>query len=342
MSLLDAIAAATRGDEVPAATLEAAFDEIARGEAPPLRIGALLVALRTKGETVDEIAAAARSLRRHAETAPLDDARTVDTCGTGGDGHDTFNISTVAAFAVAGAHVPVAKHGNRAASSRAGSLDVLEALGVYADLPVAAAARVLREVGIAPFFARGAHPAMRHVAPVRAELPIRTLMNCLGPLLNPVGARRQLLGVYAEALVEPIARVLGVLGSERALVVHGSDGLDELTTTGPSHAALLERGVVRVLTIDPARLGLPRARPTDLAGGDAAENARIARALLEGEAGPRQDVVALNAGAALWVADAAPDLAAGVALARESLASGAAKAKLAALVEASRRVASVP
>jgi anthranilate phosphoribosyltransferase len=180
---------------------------------------------------------------------------------------------------------------------------------------------------------------MRHVAPVRAELPIRTVMNCVGPLLNPVGARRQLVGVYAAELVEPIARVLAALGSERALVVHGSDGLDELTTTGPSHAAWLEAGTVRALSVDPAAFGIPRARPEDLAGGDAAENARIARGVLEGEPGPRLDVVVLNAGAALWVADAAPDLAAGVALARRSLASGAAKAKLALLVEASRRLA---
>jgi anthranilate phosphoribosyltransferase len=269
----------------------------------------------------------------------LPDPRTIDTCGTGGDGSGTFNISTTAAFVVAGAGVPVAKHGNRAASSRAGSFDVLEALGVNADLPVADAARLLREVGIGPFFARRAHPAMRHVAPVRAELPIRTVMNCLGPLLNPVGAKRQLVGVYARALVEPIARVLCALGSERALVVHGADGLDEITVTGPTFAALLQQGAVRTLSIEPGALGLPLAPAAALAGGDAAENARITRAILEGEAGPRQDVVVLNAGAALWVAEAAPDLAAGVALARRSIASGAAKAKLAALIEASRRLA---
>jgi anthranilate phosphoribosyltransferase len=336
VSLVEAIAVAARGDEVPAGTLEAAFDEIARGAASPVRIAALLVALHTKGETIGEIVAAARALRRHAETAPLPDPRSVDIVGTGGDGRNTFNISTVAVFVVAGAGVPVAKHGNRAASSRTGSFDLLEALGVRIDLPVAAAARLLREVGIGPFFARRAHPAMRFVAPVRAELPVRTLMNCLGPLLNPVGARRQLIGVYAHALVEPIANVLGALGSERALVVHGSDGLDELTTTGPSHAALLEGGSVRTQRVEPEALGLPRARLTDLTGGDAAENARITRAILEGEPGPRSDIVVLNAGAALWIAEAAPDLRAGVALARRSIDSGAAKAKLAALIEASR------
>jgi anthranilate phosphoribosyltransferase len=338
VSLVEAIAAAVAGDEVPGATLEAAFEEIARGEATPVRIAALLVALRTKGETVAEITAAARAMRRHAETAPLADPRTIDTCGTGGDGRGSFNISTTAAFVVAGAGVPVAKHGNRAASSRAGSFDVLEALGVVADLPVAAAARLLAEVGIGPFFARRAHPAMRHVAPVRAELPVRTVMNCLGPLLNPVGAKRQLVGVYARALVEPIAAVLGALGSERALVVHGSDGLDEITLCGPTFAALLEAGAVRPLTIEPGALGFALAPAGALAGGDAAENARITRAILEGEPGPRQDVVVLNAGAALWIAGAAEDLAAGVALARRSLLSGAAKAKLAALIEASRAI----
>jgi anthranilate phosphoribosyltransferase len=339
MSLERAIAAAARGDEVPAAELEAAFAEIARGEASPVRIAALLVALRTKGETVGEIAAAARALRRFAETAPLDDPRTVDTCGTGGDGSGTFNISTTAAFVVAGAGVPVAKHGNRAASSRAGSFDVLEALGVVADVPVAAAAQLLREVGIGPFFARRAHPAMRHVAPVRAELPIRTVMNCLGPLLSPVGAKRQLVGVYARELVEPLAQVLRALGSERALVVHGSDGLDEITLTGPTFAASLEGGAVHALVLEPGACGIATAEAAALAGGDAAENARITRAVLDGEPGPRQDVVVLNAGAALWVAGAAPDLGAGVALARRSIASGAAKAKLATLVLASRRLA---
>src|SRR5262249_22391558 len=189
----------------------------------------LLAALRAKGEGVDEIVGAARALRARALPAPAVDPRAIDTCGTGGDGSGSFNVSTTAAFVVAGAGVPVAKHGNRAASSRTGSIDVLEALGVHADLPVTAAARLLREVGIGPLFARRAHPAMRHVAAVRAELPIRTVMNCLGPLLNPVGARRQLLGVYARGLVAPLAQVLARLGSERALVVHGAGGLDEIS-----------------------------------------------------------------------------------------------------------------
>lgn len=336
MSLRAALEAAVRGDEVPASALEAAFAEIMEGKATPVGIAALLVALRTKGESVEEIVAVARALRARAVTAPCLDPRTVDTCGTGGDGAETFNVSTVAAFVVAGAGVPVAKHGNRAATSRAGSIDVLEALGVRADLPVDAAARILGEVGIAPFFARRAHPAMRFVAPVRQELGIRTLMNCLGPLLNPTGARRQLVGVYAAALVEPLAAALGRLGGERALVVHGEDGLDEITTTAPTRAAWLAGGGVRALVLDARDVGLPRARAEDLRGGDAAENASIARAVLAGERGPRRDLVLANAGAALWVADAAPDWAAGVARAAESLDSGAARAKLEALARATR------
>ena len=337
MSLREAIDAAVRGDEVPPAALEAAFGEIMDGKATPVGIAALLVALRTKGETVNEIVAAARALRARAVTVRCPDPRAVDTCGTGGDGASTFNISTAAAFVVAGAGVPVAKHGNRAASSRAGSIDVLESLGVRVDLSVEEAVKVLAEVGIAPFFARRAHPAMRFVAPVRQELGLRTLMNCLGPLLNPVGVRFQLVGVYAAELVQPLARALGALGSERALVVHGSDGLDEITTSGRTHAALLEGGRVEVLSIDPASLGIPPTVAGALRGGDAAENARIVRQVLEGESGARRDIVALNAGAALWVAGAAADLEQGLQLARESLDAGSALERLDRLVEVTNR-----
>ncbi|MCA9513126.1 MAG: anthranilate phosphoribosyltransferase, partial [Myxococcales bacterium] len=252
MSLARAIEAAAARREVDAADLEAAFGEIVDGRATPVRIAALLVALRTKGETVGEMVAAARALRARARTALVADDRTDDTCGTGGAGAaKTFNVSTTAAFVVAGAGVPVAKHGNRAATSRSGSFDLLEALGVAIDLSIEESARVLRETGIAAFFARTAHPAMRHVAPVRQELGIRTLMNALGPLLNPVGARYQVVGVYDAALLRPMAEALGRLGGERALVVHGSDGLDELTTRGPSAAALLDGGEVRVLSVEP-------------------------------------------------------------------------------------------
>ncbi len=336
MSLREAIAAAVRREEVPGELLEAAFGEIVAGEAAPASIAALLVALRTKGETVGEIVAAARALRARAVTAPCPVSGAVDTCGTGGDGAGTFNVSTTAAFVVAGAGVPVAKHGNRAASSRSGSSDVLEALGVRVELPVETSARVLGEVGIAFFFAPRAHPAMRFVAPVRRELGIRTLMNCLGPLLNPVGVRLQLVGVYAPELVEPLAHALGQLGAERALVVHGSDGLDELTTTGASAAALFEGGSVRSLAVDPETLGIAAPPPGALEGGDAGRNAKILRAVLEGEPGPRRDIVTLNAAAALWVAGAVPSLEAGLDPARQSLDSGAALRKLERLVEATR------
>jgi anthranilate phosphoribosyltransferase len=327
------------GEEVPAEVLEAAFGEIMDGKGSPVEITALLTALRTRGETVNEIVAAARVLRARAVTAPEVDPRTVDTCGTGGDGSDTFNISTAAAFVVAGAGVPVAKHGNRAASSRTGSIDVLEALGVHVDLPVEASARILAEVGIAPFFARRAHPAMRFVAPVRQELGFRTLMNCLGPLLNPMGVCHQLIGVYDASLVERLAEALGILGSERALVVHGADGLDEVTTTGHTFAALLRDGHVSSFEINPDDYGIPQTVIGALRGGDADENAAIIRSVLEGERGARRDVVLLNAAAALWVAEAASDIDEGLAQARDSVADGAALGKLEALVRASTAAA---
>jgi len=336
VSLRRAIQTVVEGREVHGDALEAAFGEIMDGKASAVEIAALLTALRTRGETVGEIVAAARALRARAVRAPEVDPRAVDTCGTGGDGAETFNISTAAAFVVAGAGVPVAKHGNRAASGRAGSIDVLEALGVAVDLPVEASARILAEIGIAPFFARRAHPAMRFVAPVRQELGFRTLMNCLGPLVNPMGVRHQLVGVYEEGLVERMAEALGALGSDRALVVHGADGLDEVTTTGRTFAALLSEGHVRSFEIDPGDYGIPPTVIGALRGGDAAENAAIVRGVLEGERGARRDVVLLNAAAALWVAEAASDLDEGLAQARDSVADGAALRKLEALVAASR------
>ena len=335
MSLREALDLAVRGREVPALLLEAAFGEVTDGRASPVAAGALLVALRTKGETAGEIAAAARALLARAVLVPCDDPRTLDVCGTGGDGAGTFNVSTAAALVVAGAGVPVAKHGNRAASSRAGTIDVFEALGVRADLPIPDAARVLREVGIAPFFARRAHPAMAALAPVRAELGIRTLMNALGPLLNPAGVKRQLVGVYDRALLPTLAAALRELGAVRALVVHGADGLDEITVTGRTFAVELHQGRLVDRTIEPEALGIPLARPEDLRGGDAAENAALVRGVLAGEPGPRRDVVALNAAAALVVAEAARDLAEGLSLARRSIDSGAAAARLDALVRAS-------
>jgi anthranilate phosphoribosyltransferase len=342
VSLREATALAAARREVPAELLEAAFGEIAEGRATPVGIAALLVALRTKGETVGEIVAAARAFRARAETAPLPDPRCIDTCGTGGDGAGILNVSTIAAFVVAGAGVPVAKHGNRAASSRSGSADLLEALGVEPDLPIATAARLVREVGIGFLFARRAHPAMRHAAPVRAELGLRTILNCLGPLLNPVGARRQLVGVYDAELLEPMASALGQLGAERALVVHGDDGLDELTTTTTSRTALWDGRAVRAGKVDPSELGLALAEPESLRAGSAAESAALAREVLAGERGPARDIVLLNAAAALLVAEAAGSLAEGLALAARSVDGGAAAAKLAALADASSAAARSP
>ena len=331
-----AIERAASGAEVAATVLEAAFGTIMDGEATPAQIGALLLALRTKGETVAELAAVAKAMRARADTAPLVDPGTVDTCGTGGDAAGTFNISTTAAFVVAGAGVPVAKHGNRAASSKSGSADVLEALGVQVELPVEASARILDAVGVSFFFARQAHPAMRHLGPVRAELGVRTMMNCMGPLLNPVGARRQLVGVYSPELVEPLAQVLHELGSDAAWVVHGDDGLDEITTTTTTRAAQLVGGKVETFTIDPGEHGIELASLADLAGGDAAHNASITRSILEGEPGPPMEIIVLNAAAALVVAGVAEDLGAGIVKARESIASGAALERLERLAEASR------
>jgi anthranilate phosphoribosyltransferase len=340
VSVRAALEIAVRREEVPSEILEAAFGEIADGKASPVLMAGLLVALRSKGETVGEIVAAARALRARAVRVPFDDPRAVDVCGTGGDGSGTFNISTATSLVVAGAGVPVAKHGNRAASSRSGAIDAFEALGVRADLSVEDSVAVLREVGVAPLYARRAHPAMGALAPVRGELGIRTLMNCLGPLLNPTGVRRQLVGVYARSLVEPLAAALGDLGAVRALVVHGDDGLDEITVTGRSHAAEFRDGKVETLVLDPLALGLPLARPEDLAGGSPEENAAIVRAVLEGETGPRRDVVLINAAAALWVAEAVVDLPAGLELARQSIDSGRARRCLASLIDATLRRAS--
>jgi anthranilate phosphoribosyltransferase len=332
-----AIADLVEGRTLAPERLGAAFGEVMDGAATPATIGGLLVGLRMKGETVGEIVAVAKALRARATTATPRDPRTIDTCGTGGSGVDTFNISTTAAFVVAGAGVSVAKHGNRAATSRAGSFDVLEALGIRIDLPISVCAGILDEVGIAPFFARTAHPAFKHVAPVRMELGVRTLLNCLGPLLSPIGARYQLVGVYEKNLVESLAGALLELGAERALVVHGEDGMDELTTTGLNHAALVDAGEVRVMTIDPIALGLKKASVSDLVGGSPTKNAKTTRAILAGEKGPARDIVLLNAAAALWVVEAVPTLEQGLVRAARSIDEGAATAKLEALCTATTR-----
>jgi anthranilate phosphoribosyltransferase len=322
-----------RGESLTEAEAEAVMGHVMEGGASESQIAALLIALRAKGETVDEIVGAARAMRLHAIAVAPERDDLVDTCGTGGDGLRTFNVSTAAGLVAAGAGAGVAKHGNRAVSSAAGSADVLEALGVRLDLPAERVAACIDEVGFGFLFAPAHHPAMRHAAPVRRSLGVRTIFNVLGPLTNPVGARRQLVGVFDEALVLPIAETLRALGSERALVVHGSDGLDELSPSNVSTCADVTPEGVTVGSVDPRELGLAPCRTDDLAGGDAAENARLLLALLDGELGPRRDAVALNAGAALVAAGRADTIASGLALAFAAIDDGRARLTLDRLVE---------
>ncbi len=307
---------------------EELFGSLMDGELSEAMKAAMLVALAMKGEAPSEIAGAAAAMRRRVITIPHRARRVVDTCGTGGDGKGTFNISTAAALVAAAAGVPVAKHGNRSVSSRSGSADVLAALGVAIDATPEKVGRALESIGIAFLFAPGLHPAMKEVMPVRKELGVRTLFNVLGPLTNPAGARRQVIGVYAEHLVEVVGQVLLELGCEHALVVHGSDGLDEITTTGPTRVAEVRAGRVEVYDLEPRDLGVQRARPEDLLGGSPEDNAELLSSVLAGEGGPLADVTALNAAAALYVGGLAPDLADGLARALEAIRSGAAERKL--------------
>jgi anthranilate phosphoribosyltransferase len=315
---------------------EQAFAVIMSGEATPAQIGGLLMAMRVRGETVDEITGAVRVLRARAVrvSAPED---AIDIVGTGGDGAGTFNISTGAALVVAGCGVPVAKHGNRALSSRCGAADVLAALGVNLDADLALVERAIHHAGIGFLMAPRHHSAMRHVAAPRVELGLRTIFNLLGPLSNPAGVSRQFTGAFARDWIEPMARVLGNLGCERAWVVHGSDGLDELTTTGSSYVAEWRDGGVHLFQVTPAEAGLPTARPEDLKGGDAATNAAAMRSLLAGERGPFRDAVVYNAGAALIVAGRVGNLREGAAMAADAIDRGRARAALDKLVEISTR-----
>ena len=312
------------------------FAACLRGEPTPAQVAAAVTALRIRGETVEEIAAFATAMREAARTLdhPYD---AIDTCGTGGDGQHTFNISTAAALVLAGAGLKVAKHGNRAMSSKSGSSDVLSVLGVNLQASPEQQRRSLDEAGIAFLFAPAYHGAMRHVGPVRAEIGFRTVFNLLGPLSNPAGARRQVMGVYDPRLLEPLAEVLGRLGATRAWTVHGQ-GLDELTTTGETEVAEWKDGAVRRFTVTPEEAGLPRADLDDLRGGDAEENALALRALLDGATGAYRDIVLLNAAAALVVADRAADLAEGAAQAAAVIDDGRAAKALADLVEATNAV----
>ncbi|HEV3371232.1 MAG TPA: anthranilate phosphoribosyltransferase [Xanthobacteraceae bacterium] len=303
------------------------FDRMMSGAATPSQMGGFLMALRVRGETVEEITGAVTVMReKMLRVAAPPDA--IDVVGTGGDASGSFNISTCAAFIVAGAGVPVAKHGNRALSSRSGAADVLGALGVAIELSPEGVARCIREAGIGFMFAPAHHPAMKNVGPTRVELGTRTIFNLLGPLSNPAGVRRQMVGVFSRHWIEPLAQVLRNLGSEAAWVVHGSDGLDEITTSGPTHVAALERGAVRTFTITPEDVGLARVKPEALRGGDAKENAAALLDVLKGKKGPYRDVAILNAAAGLVVAAHAKDLEHAVALATKSVDSGEAEGRL--------------
>jgi anthranilate phosphoribosyltransferase len=309
---------------------------IMRGEATPAQIAGLLIALRAKGETADEIAGCAEAMREHAVPVRPRREDLVDTAGTGGDGAKTINISTAAALVAAAAGAGVAKHGNRAVSSASGSADVLEALGLNLELPAERVARSIDELGFGFLFAPTHHPAMRHAAPVRRELGARTVFNVLGPLTNPAGARAQVVGVYAPELVRTIAEVLAQLGARRAFVVHGAAGIDELSPAGPNLICEVVGGTVRERTIDPLELGIPRCDPDDLRGGSPAENAAVIRQVFAGEDGGRRSAILLNAAGAIAAGGHAEDLREGLELARRAVDSGAAAERLDRLVAFSR------
>ena len=335
--LRETLRKAAGGEDLTEGEAERALEAIMEGTVPPAATAALLTALRVKGEAVPEIVGFARAMRRFAASvdAPPD---VVDTCGTGGDAKGTINVSTAAAFVARGAGVVIAKHGNRAATSRAGSADVLEALGAEIELEPEQVSRCIEEAGIGFMFARTHHPSMRFVAPVRAELPFRTIFNLLGPLTNPAGARRQLVGVFGGAFVRPVAEALRDLGAERALVVHGTDGMDEITTSAETIVAEVSDGDLKEYEISPEDFGLHKHAPDGLLGGDARLNARILRDVLSGkETGAARDVILLNAGAAIFVSGKTDTIEEGVRKAEESIETGAADQALEDFVKATRR-----
>ncbi len=329
--LKDLLGLVAGGEALTSEQAEQAFDIIMSGNATPSQIGGFLMALRVRGETVDEITGAARAMRAKMLTIDAPEGA-IDTCGTGGDAAGTYNISTACQFVVAGCGVPVAKHGNKALSSQCGAADVLAALGVNLQADMALVERALSEAGTCFLLAPRHHSAMKHVGPTRIELGTRTIFNLLGPLSSPAQVRRQVIGVFSPDWVEPIAQVLKGLGHERAWVVHGAGGLDELSTTGTSLVAELKDGEVRTFEVTPAEAGLPEAKLSDLKGGDAATNAAALTALLAGEPGAYRNVVLLGSAAALVVAGKAKDLREGVPIAAEAIDSGRARAALDRLV----------
>ena len=333
MTIGEAIRKVTEGGDLSAGEAHAAMTEIMSGTASTAQIAAFLIAIRMKGETVEEVTEFARVMREHVVAVTPSRRPLVDTCGTGGDAVKTFNVSTTAAFVAAGAGVAVAKHGNRSVTSKCGSSDVLEALGVRVEQSPQEVARCVDEIGIGFMFAPAFHPAMKHAGPVRRELALRTVFNALGPLTNPAGAEAQVIGVYAPELTELHAGALRNLGCRRAYVVHGREGMDEFSTLGPTRVTEVKDGWQRTYDLTPEEVGLPRACYEDIAGGGPAENAALLLAVLEGRQGPARDIVVLNAAAAIAAGGRAEDLREGLTLARQSIDSGQARQKLSQLQE---------
>ncbi|HWB86645.1 MAG TPA: anthranilate phosphoribosyltransferase [Bryobacteraceae bacterium] len=333
MSLLPFLERVSNRENLDSSAAQEAMQVILGGQASPAQIAAFLVALRMKGETVDELVGFARAMRRMAVPVDhqLNGEPLLDTCGTGGDGAGTFNISTIAAFVVAGAGVRVAKHGNRSISSQCGSADLLESLGIDIALSPSGSARAIREIGIGFLFAPAVHTAMKHAQPVRVDLKIRTVFNLLGPLTNPANATAQVVGAPSLAAAELMAGALAALGLSRGFVVHGSDGLDEITTTGATHVFEVHKDAVSRRTLTPGEFGVPVAQSADLKGAGKARNAEIAREVLAGDKGPRRDIVLVNAAAGLVAAGRAGTFAEGMSLAAASIDSGAAHSKVTAL-----------
>ncbi len=336
MDMQSAIRAVTERRDLTAAEMTAVMRLIMTGQATPAQIGGFLVGLRMKGETVDEIAAAARLMRELAARVEVEGAHLVDTCGTGGDGAHTFNISTASAFVVAAAGGKVAKHGNRSVSSKCGSADLLEAAGVRIDLNPGQVARCIDEVGVGFMFAPMHHSAMKHAIGPRREMGVRTLFNLLGPLTNPAHAPNQVIGVFSDRWLEPVARVLGKLGSRHVLVVHAADGMDEISISGPTHIAEMKDGDVARYTITPEQFGLKPAASDSLVVDSSARSLEIVLGVLDGRPGPAADIVALNAGAAIYVADLAATLAEGIERAQAVIASGDARVRLEELTRVSQ------
>lgn len=343
MTIQRAISVTSKFGHLQAEEAEAVMEQIMSGDATEAQIGAYLMALRMKGETPEEITGSARAMRSKATRVPVTvEGDLLDTCGTGGDGSGTFNISTTVAFVAAGAGMPVAKHGNRAATSKSGSADVLGALGVNLDLTPQQVGQCVDEVGIGFLYAIKLHPAMKHAIGPRRQMKIRTIFNILGPLTNPAGANRQLMGVFAADLTDLLAHVLKNLGTKSAIIVNGYGGMDELTVTGPNRIShLREDGSIQTYELDPTKLGFDGASIGQLMGGEPDENAEILRGVLSGKLrGAKRDIVLLNAGAALWAAGRADNISQGIDLATETVDSGAALQKLDQLVEISQSFAS--